>query len=86
METMYVLHPGIVRSHEGQYHHIGASRLADLYRIPTGHWVVYDAELHDPTRKPCDWVLVHLFPRDDGAYRLPESARATTDPEPAAHR
>jgi hypothetical protein len=77
METMYVLHPGCVRSqHDGQYHHIGASRLAELYRIPPGRWVVYDADLHDPSRKPSDWVLVHLFPRDSGRYELPEPAPA----------
>lgn len=74
MQTMYVLHPGIVRdSASGELHHVGASRLAELYGLPEGRWVVYDSREHNAP-PPAGWVLVHLHPREDANYLLPEAA------------
>lgn len=79
MTARYLLCPGMVRSAvDGDAHHIGASQLAALYRVPMADCVVL------PPQRPClhrermallDRVrsgeLIGLTPRADGDYRLP---------------
>lgn len=70
----YVLHPGpVVSQTDGQTHHISAHQLARLYGVrPVDCVVVFpnsprlgDLRLRD---------LIHLYPRYDGDYRLPEAS------------
>lgn len=78
MAIKYAIRPGYIRSrHDGQRHHIGPGRLAQLYGVSFSECIVI------PEDDPC-WGgrfrgydlagLVHLYPRYDGDYRL---ARAT---------
>lgn len=74
----YVLHPGIITSrNDGQPHHIDAGRLADLYRVRMSDCVVhrepraFDRSHREPVYPD---YYVHLYPRPDGVYELPEQA------------
>ncbi|AWM87351.1 hypothetical protein [Microvirga sp. 17 mud 1-3] len=72
MKPFYVLHPGIVVSrYDGQEHYITAQQLAGLYRVNQNDCAVYRSE-NDQYRTPRP--LVHLYPRDDGNYTLPQYA------------
>lgn len=75
MKPVYVLFPGeIISRNDGQRHHITAPTLARLYGVNYREcMVVYDqihyrAEAHH----------VHLHPRYDGNYTLPERAPVDT--------
>lgn len=67
-EPFYLLRPGWVRSvNDGQFHWIGARRLADLYGVP-----MRDCAVIDPMRRQVfPPYAVVLRPREDGDYRLP---------------
>ena len=74
----YVLHPGYVRSAtDGQDHFIGGVQLAalygvnilDLYGVVFGHRPGYREQPGD----------VHLHPRYDGNYSLPDQSAAPKD-------
>lgn len=58
---MYVIHPGkVISKNDGQEHHVGAQRLAQLYGIHGG-WVIYRPEATYPS-------AVHLYPDPTGVY------------------
>lgn len=70
-QPRYVLHPGdVISRHDGHGHYIDSQTLAHLYGVDRAQCVIY---ADDP-----NWVElphdVHLFPRNDGDYRLPEQA------------
>jgi hypothetical protein len=64
----YVLHPGYMRSkHDGDEHFIGGPRLARLYSVDIRDCVYGDVRTYAPREGD-----IHLCPRFDGDYRLPE--------------
>lgn len=73
--TRYILRAGYVRStSDGDRHWIGAAQLASLYGLPPSKCVFiinHEAlvEYRRAGEQPGD---VHLRPRNDGDYRLPE--------------
>jgi hypothetical protein len=68
----YVVHPGFVTScNDGQEHYITARDLVRLYGVnPAECGAVWP---DDPSAiVGCDMTtLVHLYPRNDGDYKLP---------------
>lgn len=63
----YVLHPGWVMSkNDGDRHYITALKLVELYRVHPADCRVYGTEMPDKEGE------VHLWPRYDGNYTLPE--------------
>lgn len=64
--------PGhVISKNDGQRHYISASRLAELYGIPPGQYIVWDRE-NPYTYRGRDKSKYHfLFPRADGKYELP---------------
>lgn len=69
-EPRYVLHPGIVFSRtDGDVHHVGARRLADLYGVNPRRAEVYDEHARYPDN------AIHLYPDDSGRYKLPKENR-----------
>lgn len=60
----YVLHPGFVRSADGDTHYIDAITLAQLYKV---EWTSCITP-HNP--RSTDPELKHLYPRANGAYHL----------------
>jgi hypothetical protein len=67
-DKRYMLHPGYVFSQtDGDRHWVSADRLADLYGVPMGQCCI--------ERCPTDGLrrggLIHLTPRTDGDYTLP---------------
>lgn len=73
--TRYILHPGKVRSStDGQTHYLSAISLQLLYGIDLSTPVTF----FTPTGEaPAGFVSepgdVHLYPRSDGDYRLPDA-------------
>lgn len=75
----YLLCPGLVRSRaDGDRHHVGASRLAMLYRVPMADCLVLPPQRPENHRARMDLLdrvrlgeLIALQPRADGQYRLP---------------
>jgi hypothetical protein len=69
LRPRYALHAGTVRSeNDGQFHQIGVTRLAALYRLGPQEWVAWNNNA-DHLRIGQDYI--HLFPRHDGDYRVP---------------
>ena len=63
----YVLHPGeVISRNDAQIHHISAIRLADLYGVDPRECIVAG-----PGIRMDD--AIHLYPRSDGNYRLPDT-------------
>ena len=75
--------PGLVRSRtDGQVHHVGASNLAMLYRVPMSQCIVMPPQTPANHRERMALLervrageLIGLTPRDDGNYVLPGDAR-----------
>lgn len=70
-DTLYVLHPGTVKSrYDGDIHHIPYRNLMWLYGLQPHQCI------HEAVTLQCGYVerpnTVHLYPRYDGDYRLPE--------------
>jgi hypothetical protein len=64
----YVLHPGYIRSkRDGDERFIGGPRLARLYSVDIRDCVYGDVRTYAPREGD-----IHLCPRFDGDYRLPE--------------
>lgn len=67
----YVLHPGPVISRtDGQKHYISAAKLANLYGISERDCLVQMYRAPQLVSVPKN--AVHLYPRGDGNYALPE--------------
>jgi len=64
----YAVHPGWVRSKDGDDHFITARRLMELYGVNPRACVVWDG--HQLGRSAHDYI--HLYPRHDGNYTLPK--------------
>lgn len=65
-KVKYCIHPGGVHSNtDGDLHYIGAAVLAQLYNLGPSEYVVHDKNDHTE--------YIHLYPRQDGDYRLPRS-------------
>ncbi len=73
LEKLYALHPGYIYSRkDGDRHFIGMSQLVDLYQLRHDEVVVWDSERPE-TFLAKNWDdYIHLFPREDGKYELPE--------------
>lgn len=75
----YILHPGYVRSSmDGDRHWIGVTQLASLYGVPWKNCVpMYNEKAAYEYRtfgaRAGD---IHLLPRADGDYRLPDYQEA----------
>jgi hypothetical protein len=64
----YALHPGKIQSSsDGDTHFISASQLARLYRVRMSECVIWKEGMHTHD-------YIHLFPRTNGNYQLPEKA------------
>lgn len=63
----YVLHPGEVQGHDGDYHKISVAELAKLYNLPINRWVPVNPKL-DKTdwRKYYGEQAIHLYPLPAG--------------------
>lgn len=88
MTARYLLCPGPVRSRtDGQWHHVGAGRLAELYGVRLSDCLVlpeFDglnpggerSRRHDDLRARAQrGELIKLGPRSNGDYSLPGAAR-----------
>lgn len=68
---MYAIHPGEVRAKDGDIHFITAKQLMDLYEVsPNMCCIVKDGwdRGYNPEFK---YQFTHLYPRQDGNYKLP---------------
>lgn len=78
MTRRYLLCPGVVRSRtDGQMHHIGVAQLANLYGVSMAECLVLPSDNEWASRMKhrnlmARTDLIHLHPRDDGNYTLPE--------------
>lgn len=71
----YVLHPGYVTSkHDGQRHFVGGPSLASLYGVDIRDCVYGDVSNYNEQAGD-----VHLMPRYDGDYRLPNNNQNAID-------
>jgi len=73
MNKKYAVHPGFVMSqNDGQEHFINGPRLADLYQLKPGEYIIWDDS--DPARtKGLLWDdFHHLFPDYYGRYGRPD--------------
>lgn len=69
----FVLHPGTIRSAtDGDIHWINATRLAGLYGVPLSKCTIAGRPDSRGYQERCGDI--HLYPREDGDYRLPEEA------------
>lgn len=68
----YVLHPGyVISATDGDEHFIGAAQLMSLYRVPKSECIIDDTSARlGGLGYSSD--LIHLYPRFDGNYALPE--------------
>ncbi len=67
----YVLHPGFIRSEtDGEEHYVSADKLAKLYKINYFECFVASEDSIKPI--PNDPELIHLYPKYDGKYIIPE--------------
>jgi len=65
---LFILHPGHVRSKtDGQWHYVGARRLADLYGVPWHECI--DASRPGALLGIDQDDFIHLTPRRDGDYQ-----------------
>lgn len=77
-KRQYVLHPGYVFSEDDKPHFIDARRLANLYGVIIEKAIVYKKEM--AYTMPNNFFqgannfnnYVHLYPRTDGNYKLPD--------------
>lgn len=64
----YALHSGaIISRNDDEFHHISAITLVNLYGLKQGDFIIWD-RIRFMGRKWDDYI--HLFPRDNGDYRL----------------
>lgn len=69
----YALHAGYVYSiNDNDRHWISARRLAELYRLRRGEWFSWPTGERLIGLRIEDYI--HLYPRNDGDYRLPREA------------
>lgn len=64
---MYVLHPGYVKSKDGDVHYIGFSKLVRLYNLPVGKCINNDWSDRGLFRGE---RYIHLYPSETGDYKL----------------
>lgn len=71
----YAVHPGKIQSiRDGDWHFIGAGQLIRLYRVPRQECLIIDPRIKE-THYGIDLdKLIHLHPKADGNYTLPEEA------------
>lgn len=62
------LHPGYVWSTDGDRHYVSASRLAQLYRLLPGEYIVWDINLRETYLGRNYENYIHLYPEEDGNY------------------
>lgn len=67
MSVLYVVHPGSVKLLNGTTVTLDAGTLASNYGLSPGEYEVNTSQQYDPTDG--DPMHIHLFPRQDGAYR-----------------
>lgn len=72
MKRKYLLHGGHVRSKDGDWHYISASRLIRLYNVSADECLIepHNQELAERSRQSKDFI--HLYPRSSGDYSLPK--------------
>lgn len=72
MVVKYALHPGYVRSkNDNDEHFVSGTQLARLYGVKLGECIEYGGANRNGYTKVED--LIHLHPRRDGNYTLPEA-------------
>lgn len=72
----YVVHPGWMKSKtDGDWHYIGFGRLCQLYGLKPTQYIINAKRSDHPTLPPI-WPddAIHLYPRYDGNYQLPEKS------------
>jgi len=70
---LYAVHPGgVISASDGQYHHLSAARLAELYGLSLASWIEWDVERPE-THAGRRWDdYRHVWPRLDGKYTRPQ--------------
>lgn len=77
MKPKYILHPGPMKSkNDDQWHQIGVGALTKLYGVPLSECLVDDGRTHLHRLYSDEELgqMIHLWPRYDGDYRLPEQS------------
>lgn len=73
MSKKYLVIPGYVASKsDGDHHYIGARRLMELYKVDPRECVIATDEFLKFTSQSIILDFIHLEPRYDGNYKLPE--------------
>lgn len=75
MKPRYVLHPGwVVSKTDGQRHFIDEQMLMRLYRVHADEctFAYLESTPFKPARLTVEDPLIHLYPRYDGNYTMPE--------------
>lgn len=67
VRRIVAVHPGYVKSHDGDTHYITADRLAQLHELRTG-WIIWDHKRPDTYRGRRWSDYDHVFPSDSGNY------------------
>ena len=83
LNKLYALHPGYIYSRkDGQRHFVSMSQLVDLYQLRIDEVTMWDSEKPESflAKKWGDYI--HLFPREDGNYKLPEELVKITAEQP----
>lgn len=69
----YCLHPGHITSLlSGEIRYIAASKLCKLYGLSPSKCSIYNPQV--PVSEYLSGTI-HLYPRDDGNYRLPKRSK-----------
>ena len=64
--------PGFVISRsDGERHYISGLQLVELYKVPLPECIIVISPWDHYGLRRNDKELIHLFPRNDGNYKLP---------------
>jgi hypothetical protein len=75
METIYVLHPGIVISRaDGERHYVTAKALIELYGLDSRRHTYMDRDAFHQFARNCrsEKKIIHLYPLANGDYKRVE--------------
>jgi len=71
MAARFAIHPGTVTSkNDGDRHYVTAHRLASLYQLKTGEWIVWHEKVSEKFYNWNDYI--HLYPSYEGNYGRPD--------------
>jgi len=67
----YAIHPGWINSRfDSDIHYISADRLANLYHLKPGNYIIWDIERPETYLGRDFKDYTHLYPRSDGDYSI----------------